>query len=116
MVRFHVVFASALFMSGGSLSAQQVPALVPPTELREYVDRPEPDYAWKKLTTAETPQGVVHTLEITSQKWHGIVWQHGLQVVVPRGAKPRATMVLWNQGGKPSAGSAALALQIAERR
>lgn len=115
MVRFRVMVASALLTLTGSLSAQQTTAPVPPTELREYVKRPEPDYAWKKLTTVETPQGVFHTLEITSQKWQGIVWQHGLQVVVPKGAKPQATMVLWNQGGKPSAGSAALALQIAER-
>ena len=115
MVRFRVILASALLTCTGGLSAQQTTAPVPPTELREYVKRPEPDYAWKKLTAVETPQAVVHTLEINSQKWQGIVWQHGLQVVVPKGVKPQATMVLWNQGGKPSAGSAVLALQIAER-
>ena len=116
MIWFRIVFAGLLAACFGlKVSAQQVPAPTPPTELREYVKRPEPDFAWKKLATAETPHGVVHTLEVTSQKWQGIVWTHGLQVVVPKGVKPQATMVLWNQGGKPSAGSAVLALQIAER-
>ena len=115
MARSRAVLTLALLLAAGGLSAQQTPAPAPPTELRDYVQRPEADYAWKKLSTAETPQGVVHTLEVTSQKWQGIVWSHGLQVVVPKGVKPTATMVLWNQGGKPSAGSAVLALQIAER-
>ena len=107
---------AAFLMTAGGLAAQQVPApAAPPRELSDYLKRPEPDFAWKKLTTVETPQGVVHTLDLTSQTWQGIVWQHGLQVVVPKGAKPHSTMVLWNQGGKPSAGTAVLALQIAER-
>ena len=114
--RVIVFVASMLLMLGArSASAQRVPAPAPPTELRDYVTRPEPVFAWKKVGTSETPQGAVHTLEVTSQTWQGIVWTHGLQVVVPKGVKPQATMVLWNQGGKPSAGSAVLALQIAER-
>ncbi len=117
MLRYRVaVLVALVFAASASLAhAQQLPAPAPPTELRDYVKRAEPNFSWKKLATAETPQGVVHTLEVTSQKWQGIVWTHGLQVVVPKGVKPQATMVLWNQGGKPSAGSAVLALQIAER-
>ena len=28
-------------------------------------------------------------------------WEHKLQVYVPKGSKPTATMLLWNQGGTP---------------
>ena len=116
MSRVTLAAAFVLLLLGARpASAQQVPAPAPPTELRDYVARPEPVFAWKKVGTSETPQGAVHTLEVTSQTWQGIVWTHGLQVVVPKGVKPQATMVLWNQGGKPSAGGAVLALQIAER-
>jgi len=115
MVRFCVLVAGVALGWPGGLAAQPAPTPAPPTDLADYIKRPEPDYAWKKVGVAETPQGTVSTLELTSQKWQGLVWTHGLQVVVPKGRKPQATVVLWNQGGKPSAASAVLALQIAER-
>src|SRR5204863_8933795 len=49
------------------------------------------------------------------QKWQDIIWTHKLQVFVPKGVKPRATMVLWNQGGTPNAASGFLGLQIAQK-
>jgi PhoPQ-activated pathogenicity-related protein len=94
--------------------AQAAPPVVP-GELKAYIDRPEPDYAWKKVDVIDTPQGKVYNLTLVSQKWQDILWDHALQVVVPKDTKPQATMLIWNQGGKPSTGSSVLALQIAER-
>ena len=92
------------------------PAQTPiPPELGAYIAKPEPDYAWKLNDTAQTDAGTIYTLHLTSQKWQGVVWEHGFQVVVPKLSKPAATMVLWNQGGTPSPTNAALAMQIADR-
>lgn len=52
--------------------------------LEDYVNRPEPHYAWTEL--GRRPQGefeVVH-LNLVSQQWRGHLWQHDLQVVRPR--------------------------------
>src|SRR5947209_8323646 len=77
-------------------------------DLFEYVKRPEKVYAWKKLKAAKTSAGVAWTLRLTSQTWHGVVWEHDLLVVVPPKATPGATMLLWNQGGKIGPPSIAL--------
>src|SRR5207247_7918957 len=45
----------------------------------------------------------------------GITWEHGLQVYVPAGVKPTATMFLWNQGGKPGSGSAIFGFSLAAK-
>ncbi|MGL6076536.1 MAG: PhoPQ-activated pathogenicity-related family protein [Fimbriiglobus sp.] len=86
-----------------------------PKELTDYIARPEAKFAWKKGETQDTPQGKVYNLKLTSQTWQGIDWEHDLQIVVPKDVKPQATMLLWNQGGTPSAGTTFLTLQIAER-
>ncbi len=67
--------------------------------LDEYVKKPDDAFTWKLLRTTETNQGTVYTLHLVSQVWHDIPWDHDLQVYLPKGVKPTATMFLWNQGG-----------------
>src|SRR5262249_42894901 len=69
-----------------------------------YVKKEEPVYAWKSKNKREVDQGTVYHLELTSQKWQGIVWKHDLLVYVPKGVKPKSTLFLLNDGGKPSTG------------
>src|SRR5205823_2808378 len=59
--------------------------------------------------------GTVYDLTLVSQNWQGIIWQHGLQVFIPPGVKPTATMFLWNQGGRPGADNAAFGLTLAAK-
>jgi len=96
-------------------SAAPVPASKPPTSLVDYVTKKDPAFEWKLKGKTESAAGVVYDIELISQKWQGITWDHALQVFVPTGAKPQATMVLWNQGGKPNAGSGAVGLLIAQK-
>ena len=96
-----------------SRAAPDAPAV--PTELAEYVFRKDDSFAWKLVDTKKSDAGTVYELDLVSQTWQKIVWDHKVQVFVPKGAKPQATLVLWNQGGRPSGTSAALGLQIAER-
>ena len=87
----------------------------PPTDLVDYVAKADGAFEWKATPPIETQNGVVHELELNSQKWQNIVWRHKIQIFVPKGAKPRDVMVLWNQGGSPNATSSLLGLQIAQR-
>lgn len=86
-----------------------------PTELTDYVAKKDDSFSWKLADKKDTDAGTVYEIDLISQTWQSIKWDHKLQVFVPKGAKPQATMVLWNQGGKPNATSGVLGLQIAER-
>ena len=55
--------------------------------------KPEPDYAWKLKDTKKTDAGTVYELHLVSQKWQGLVWEHGLVVYHPKDARPAATTV-----------------------
>ena len=86
-----------------------------PKELGEFIAKPDKSYEWKSKGKIETPAGVVYELTMTSQKWQETTWTHGIQVFVPKGAKPKATMLLYNTGGGPSPVNAILGLAMSER-
>ena len=108
-------FAIAAFVAlpFGYVAAQEIPA--PPTELVDYVKKRDDSFTWKLVNKAESTAGTIYTLDLISQTWHDIKWDHKLQVFVPKGTKPQSTMVLWNQGGTPSPTSGLLAMQLAEK-
>src|SRR3989442_1037109 len=81
-------------------------------DLPGYVAKPDPAFAWQLKDKSNTPLGTVYDLTLVSQVWQGITWTHGLQVYVPPGVAPTATMFLWNQGGIPSPGGAAFGLTL----
>ena len=54
-----------------------------PMELFDYVERPDDSYRYKILAEERLDAASLYDLELTSQKWQGIVWKHRLQVVVP---------------------------------
>ena len=87
----------------------------PPSDLTDYVRKSDPSFVWSRGGKIETPGATVYDLKLTSQTWHDIKWEHGLQVFVPTGTKPTATFVLWNQGGSPSPSSALLGVLLAEK-
>jgi PhoPQ-activated pathogenicity-related protein len=107
-----VLFA-CLCATAVASAAEPIPK--PPTSLVDYVTKKDPAFEWKLKDKTESAAGVVYDIELISQKWQGILWDHALQVFVPAGVKPQATMVLWNQGGKPNAGSGAIGLLIAQK-
>ncbi len=80
-----------------------------------YAHTPDPVFSWKLNSKKEVAGGTVYDLHLVSQVWEGITWEHQLQVYLPTGVKPTATMFLWNQGGKANAGSMALGMELARR-
>lgn len=109
----YFAFVALLGVLPTPLIAQQAPSV--PTELTDYIKRPEPDYSWKLVDKKESATATVYNIKLVSQKWQDMVWEHDLQIVMPKDAKPQATMVLWNQGGRPSPASSMIATQLSEK-
>ncbi|MGL4420982.1 MAG: PhoPQ-activated pathogenicity-related family protein [Gemmataceae bacterium] len=107
------IIAGLLVWVAPMVALAQAPT--PGKDFAEFLKKPEPDYSWSLKDKTATDAGTIYTLDLTSQKWHDVVWKHGLQIIVPKSAAAKSTMVLWNQGGSPSASTALLAMQIAER-
>jgi PhoPQ-activated pathogenicity-related protein len=83
--------------------------------LDDFVRTPDPAYAWKLKNKAALDQGTLYDIELVSQVWQGITWKHQLQVYLPKGVKPSATLFLWNQGGRASIGSTSMMVALAEK-
>jgi len=110
-VRFILCSLALLITSVPAFSAQgEVPS-----ELTDYVNKPDDSFSWKVASQTTTDAGTIYTLDLVSQTWHDIKWDHKLQVYLPKSAKPQATMVLWNQGGTPGITSGILGLEIASK-
>jgi PhoPQ-activated pathogenicity-related protein len=100
-----------------ALAPGRAPAAPPevPSELTDYVGKPDDSFSWKLAGKAESDAGTVYTIELVSQTWHDIKWDHKLQVYVAKGTKPQPTMVLWNQGGTPGAASELLGIELSKK-
>jgi PhoPQ-activated pathogenicity-related protein len=70
-------------------------------DLASYVARPEPEYRWTKESV--TPAGVVEITDVNlrSQVWRGIPWDHKLRVFRPLAVKYPRLGVLVVTGGNP---------------
>ena len=110
---FTLALAALLALPMLASAAPDVPA--PPPDLVDYVTKKDDSFSWKLADTKKTDTGTIYEIDLVSQTWHDITWDHKIQVFVPKNAKPQATMVLWNQGGTPNLLSGVLGLSIAER-
>lgn len=111
-----LLLLSALLFAPAPTPAQpkaEPPA--PPAALTDYVSREDKSFAWKLADKTVSDAGTVYTIDLVSQTWHDIRWEHKLQVIVPKGMDPQKTMMLWNQGGRPGATSGLLGLELAKR-
>lgn len=99
--------------AGAALSILLGLAVEAAADLRDYVSRPEPAFAWQPKDKRQSSTETIHELELVSQRWQGVTWRHRLQVYQPAEAKPHALQVLWITGGSPRQAHAALALRLA---
>src|SRR5689334_18114828 len=98
ILRFAFLVVATLYAANPVSAA---PAEVP-SELTDYISKPDASYSWKLADTTELANGTIYTIDLVSQTWHDIAWDHKLQIFMPKNAKPQATMALWNEGGAPS--------------
>jgi PhoPQ-activated pathogenicity-related protein len=109
-LRFAFSLIVFLLSTGSAFSAPELPS-----ELTDYVSKPDNSFSWKVSDRVTTDLGTVYTIDLVSQTWHDVKWDHKLQVYQPKSAKPQSTMVLWNQGGTPGISSGVLGLEIAAK-
>ncbi|MBL8863958.1 MAG: hypothetical protein KF873_07145 [Gemmataceae bacterium] len=86
-----------------------------PPDLENYIKKAEPDYSWKLEKKEETDAGSMHLYRLVSQKWQGELWEHDLQVFIPKEATDKSSMVILNTGGAAGGNTTALGLEIARR-
>ncbi len=83
--------------------------------LKEYVQKEDKTFSWKLKDKKEVFQGTMYEIDLVSQTWHDIKWEHSLVIYHPKDTKPTETIFLWNTGGKPSIVNNLLAFEIAGR-
>jgi PhoPQ-activated pathogenicity-related protein len=84
-------------------------------DLVEYVKTPDDAFSWK-VAERENVNGVqVTTIDLVSQKWHDVTWDHKLVVYMPKDTKPARTMMLLNTGGTPNLRWQYIGLEIARQ-
>lgn len=101
-------------LEGAAHAAAQEPSLLDPdapngpeTALDRYIARPDPEFAWKVVSTSKGEGWTAATLELTSQKWRSEadvnrpVWKHWITVTIPDAVreKPNAHAFLFIGGG-----------------
>ena len=84
-------------------------------DLFDYVKKADESYSWKLKSKVENGDGTVYTLQLVSQTWQNIKWEHDLVVFLPKGVKPGSKMVLYNQGGKSSPIAEVIGMDMARR-
>jgi PhoPQ-activated pathogenicity-related protein len=84
-------------------------------DLLGYVKKPDDSFRWAVKTKMEADSGTSYLLEMTSQTWEGIKWEHEMVVYLPQGVKPTDTLFIWNTGGKPNAVNSIMAFELSKR-
>lgn len=84
-------------------------------DLFAYLQRPEPKFAWQLREKNVTDKGTIYELHLVSQEWHGITWEHQLQIYQPKNVAPNRTMFLYNTGGRAKSETIALGLNLAQQ-
>jgi len=83
-------------------------------DLAAYVQRPDPTYKWTVKGRQHGDGVEVYRLHLISQVWKRIVWEHDLDVFVPKQLKTPATLLLFIAGGERSQGNAADMVRTAQ--
>lgn len=108
---------SASFLGFGALTVFGVMLAVSSAraDLEAYLKKPESQFMWRVKQRWEQAGGTVYDLQLVSQSWQGITWEHQLQVYQPSGVAPNDVMFLWITGGSAKPWSAYLGLELARK-
>lgn len=93
----------AVLLLGGELSSfressrekqPSVKTASPSTALADYVNKADTTYRWHVQEQRETEKGTYYYLQLASQRWQSIRWQHPVAVFFPHGAASPKTVLL----------------------
>ncbi len=71
-------------------------------DLDSYLKRPEPAYKWEKIDEKSADGCKVYDLKMVSQVWHGITWEHHVEIFKPDNLKHPEFCAIYNRGGSGS--------------
>ncbi len=75
--------------------------------LQSYVDLADSAFRWSVVNTTDHEAGKVHELRVTSQEWHGIPWNHAVEIYEPKTLTfPKHALLFVTGGSTPSQPSA----------
>ncbi len=84
-------------------------------DLLAYVKKADDAFFWKVKERNEVNGNRIYEIDLVSQKWHDIAWDHQLVVYLPRDLKPGSTLVLMNTGGSPGTDTHLVGLALARQ-
>ena len=88
-----------------NLPACQKENVTPQNALKSYLSKKEPVFAWKVADKFAENDLTIYNLELTSQKWRDIIWNHQLSILVPKEIKSQDALLFItggrNKDGKP---------------
>ncbi|MEZ6042231.1 MAG: PhoPQ-activated protein PqaA family protein [Planctomycetaceae bacterium] len=95
---------SAVTSSAVAPVANLTVAAVTPEEaaasaIHNYVQRDEPEFAWKIARTHQKNGATITELRVTSQRWQDILWEHAVEVYQPAKLEYPEHVLLFVTGG-----------------
>lgn len=89
----------ALLVTIAAVAAAAAPARA--TALDDYIAIPDSSYSWSMAGKSPLSGGVtLYQLDLASQTWQGILWQHRLLVAVPSGGPQRKAVLMYITGSE----------------
>lgn len=82
-------------------------------DLKAYLARPEPVFAWENKGSRAVDGGQIHSLRVVSQQWQNTTWEHDVQVFRPETIKNPDFCLLYNTGGRPNPGEEEFGMTMA---
>ena len=71
-------------VTSAGLAAAQTP--IPP-DLKNYVEMKDDSFTWKVKAKTESDAGTLYEIDLVSQTWHDVKWDHGMLIALPKKAK-----------------------------
>lgn len=101
MIRSRLAQSIMILLVSSALAAA-VAAPARATALDDYIAVPDPSYSWSMADKSPLSGGVtLYQLDLASQTWQGILWQHRLLVAVPSGGPQRKAVLMYITGSEP---------------
>ena len=76
-----------------------IPDIAADRAIDAYISRPQPEFAWRLVDEQKLGEETIYRLELTSQRWQEILWEHLLIVYEPAEVKIDDHMLLFVSGG-----------------
>ena len=112
-----IVLLLGWFAALSALADEESPDYPIPSALDDYVSRSEDTFAWKLRQKRPCEEGTLYDIDLTSQTWHRIVWQHVLRIHEPSKLDHPRHVLLFVTGGsngrRPGDKDAQMGFQLA---